>query len=379
MEYSPGLEGIVAAETAISNVEGDIGRLSYRGYVIEELVNLPYLSVMWLVLFGELPTDEEQADLDAFIKAHSKLKDSELLLLRQLPAGLHPMRMLQGMIPLLDIDEGFIFENLDAEASKGLQILARVPSLIASFHHIQSGSPIPEGDNSRSYLGNFLSVFAGREVSAEHESILKVVQILQMEHSLNVGTFTSRVVSSSLAPVDSAFSAAIGALFGVLHGGADEAALNVAKSVGSPENAEEFIDDLLEQKGKLMGMGHREYKKIDPRSVILKPMAEELCRGSEHENVFLTLVALETVFNDRMKRKGKDIWANLEFYKGAVYEAIGIPSNYFTSVFAMSRMVGWLAHFIESRLDNKLIRPKASYIGEGCRDIRTRLRKDRFI
>lgn len=379
MEYSPGLEGIVAAETAISNVEGDIGRLSYRGYVIEELVNLPYLSVMWLVLFGELPTDEEQADLDAFIKAHSKLKDSELLLLRQLPAGLHPMRMLQGMIPLLDIGEGFIFENLDAEASKGLQILARVPSLIASFHHIQSGSPIPEGDNSRSYLGNFLSVFAGREVSAEHESILKVVQILQMEHSLNVGTFTSRVVSSSLAPVDSAFSAAIGALFGVLHGGADEAALNVAKSVGSPENAEQFIDDLLEQKGKLMGMGHREYKKIDPRSVILKPMAEELCRGSEHENVFLTLVALETVFNDRMKRKGKDIWANLEFYKGAVYEAIGIPSNYFTSVFAMSRMAGWLAHFIESRLDNKLIRPKASYIGEGCRDIQIRLRKDRFI
>jgi citrate synthase len=363
LNYSPGLEGIIAGETAISNVEGDIGRLSYRGYAIEELVKLPYHCVMWLVLFGEFPSGEEQADLDAFLKAHGKLSENELQLLRQMPQDLHPMRMLQGVIPLLDIDQGFLFEDMGAEASHGLQILARMPMLIASFHHIQSGTAIPEADNSKTYLGNFLSVFTGQEVSSEHEAILAVVQILQMEHSFNVGTFTSRVVSSTLAPVDSAFSAAIGALFGVLHGGADEAALNDAKSVGCPDAAADFIDQLLERKGKLMGMGHREYRTVDPRSVILKPMAEALCLGTEHENVFRTLVALETEFNKQMKLKGKDIWANLEFYKGAVYEAIGIPSNYFTSVFAMSRMVGWLAHFIESRRDNKLVRPKAFYVG----------------
>ncbi len=364
MDYSPGLEGVIAGETAISNVEGEIGRLSYRGYAIEELVKLPYLCVMWLVIFGDLPSEQEQADLDAFLKAHGKLSDNECLLLRQMPEDLHPMRMLQGIIPLLDIDQGFLFDGLDAQASHGLQILARMPMLIASFYRIQSGAAIPEADNSKSYLENFLSVFTGREVTAEHETILTLVQILQMEHSFNVGTFTSRVVSSTLAPVDAAFSAAVGALFGVLHGGADEAALNDAKRVGSPEEAGRFIDELLSRKGKLMGMGHREYRKVDPRSVILKPMAAALCQGTEHENVFRTLVALEIAFNDRMKLKGKDIWANLEFYKGAVYEPIGIPCNYFTSVFAMSRMIGWLAHFIESRRDNKLVRPKASYIGQ---------------
>jgi citrate synthase len=324
---------------------------------------------MWLVLFGEFPSDEEQADLGAFLKAHGKLTENESLLLRQMPEGLHPMRMLQGIIPLLDIDRGFLFEGLDAEASHGLQILARMPMLIASFYHIRTGAAVPAADNSKNYLGNFLSVFTGQEVSSEHEAILTVVQILQMEHSFNVGTFTNRVVSSSLAPVDSAFSAAVGALFGVLHGGADEAALNDAKRVGCPEAAARFIDQLLERKGKLMGMGHREYRTVDPRSVILKPMAEALCQGTEHENVFRTLVALETAFNKQMKLKGKDIWANLEFYKGAVYEAIGIPSNYFTSVFAMSRMIGWLAHFIESRRDNKLVRPKASYVGLSCRSL----------
>ena len=186
------------------------------------------------------------------------------------------------------------------------------------------------------YLGNFLSVFTGANVTAEHEHILTVVQILQMEHSFNAGTFASRVVSSTLAPIDSVFSAAVGALFGSLHGGADEAALNDAKRVGAPENAEKFIDQLLADKGKLMGMGHREYRKIDPRAVILKPLAESLCMGTEDELSYTTLLALETVFNQRMQMKGKEVWANLEFYKGAVYEAMGIPANYFTAMFAMS-------------------------------------------
>ncbi len=370
MKYSPGLEGIVAGETAISNVEGDVGRLTYRGYAIEELVNQPYLGVMWLVLFGELPSGEQLADLESFLKAHGRLKAEELTLLEHMPDGLHPMRMLQGIIPLLSIDRSFLFEELDEEESCGLQVIARVPALISTFRHLQEGTKIPECDYSKSYLGNFLSVFTGsKELNCEHESILSIVQILQMEHSLNVGTFTSRVVSSTLAPVDSAFSSAVGALYGILHGGADEAALNDAKKVGSPGNAEQFIDELLKNKRKLMGMGHREYRKIDPRSVILKPLAEKLCLGTEYENNFRTLEALETVFNQRMNKKGKEVWANLEFYKGAVYEAIGIPSHYFTSIFAMSRMVGWLAHFIESRVDNKIIRPKANYIGSEHRVI----------
>lgn len=368
MTYSKGLEGVIADETAISNVEGDIGRLSYRGYAIEELVQQEYAAVMHLVLCGELPTATQQADLEAFLHEHGTLRPSELATLKTLSPLLHPMRMLQAMLPLLDVDKELTFGALDEEATTGLQIIARLPVLIATFHGLTgSGKVSAPGDSP--YLDNFLQMFTGDVPPARHVEILKVVQILQMEHSFNAGTFTSRVVASTLAPVDSVFSSAVGALFGILHGGADEAALNDAKRVGSPNAAPAFIDDLLARKGKLMGMGHREYRKVDPRSVILKPMAEELCRGTEYQVLFDTLVALETAFNARMQERGKEVWANLEFYKGAVYEAIGIPSNYFTSVFAMSRAVGWLGHFIESRQQNRIIRPKAAYIGPDHRQI----------
>lgn len=175
------------------------------------------------------------------------------------------------------------------------------------------------------------------------------------------------MVGSTLAPVDAVFSAAIGALFGILHGGADQAALKDAKLVGSPENAEHYTDQLFADKALLMGMGHREYRTVDPRASILKPIAKALCLDSDYENEYLTLAALEAAFNSRMKAKGKEVWANVKFFKGAVYEAIGIPEDYFTALFAMSRCVGWLAHFVECRSDSKIIRPKAQYIGAAPR------------
>ena len=369
MEYSKGLEGVIAGETAISDVEGDIGRLSYRGYAIEELVRQDYVTVLWLVLFGELPTEAERADLGAFLARHGAIDDYEIGLLRALPKSLHPMRMLQGMIPLLALDRPPAIGEMDEEATPGLEIIAKLPTLIATFRQLSEGRAAPVFDENAGYLANFLTMFTGKAPTDEHLDILKVVQILQMEHSYNAGTFTSLVVASTLAPVDSVFSAATGALFGILHGGADEAALNDAKTVGSPNAAPAFIADLLARKGKLMGMGHREYRKVDPRAVILKPMAERLCKGTEYQIDFDTLNALEVFFNKHMQEKGKEVWANLEFYKGAVYEAIGIPPHFFTSVFAMSRAVGWLAHFMESRKDNRIIRPKAAYVGATARRI----------
>lgn len=364
MNYSKGLEGVVAGETAISNVEGDIGRLSYRGYAIEDLVGLDYASVMWLVLFGELPADSEREALETFLAEHGDLSQAEVEVLARLPHDLHPMRVLQAMVPLLDVDRDITFGAMNEEGAPGLQIVARMPSLIATFRQLAIGNEEPAFDEVAPYLENFLMMFTGEKPSRDHVEILKVVQVLQMEHSFNAGTFTGRVVASTLAPVDAVISAAIGALFGILHGGADEAALNDAKRVGSPEAAQAWVKDLLARKGRLMGMGHREYRKVDPRAVILKPMAARLCENTRFQNLFDTLAALEIAFNGEMQAKGKEVWANLEFYKGAVYEPIGIPSNYFTAVFAMSRCVGWLAHFIESRADNKIIRPKAAYVGQ---------------
>ena len=367
MTFSKGLDGVVVDATAISNVEGDIGRLTYRGYAIEELVEQDYISVAWLVLFGEFPSTPQRNELNDFLLTHAHLTHRELKILTTLGRELHSMQMLQAMIPLLE--PGVVqFAGLDAEAARGLAIIARIPEIIAAWYCLQNDRKFVP-DESPDYLQRFLSMFTGERPGAEALHILKVVQILQMEHSFNAGTFATMCVSSTLAPVESVLSAGVGALAGKLHGGADEAALEDARRVGSPESAAGFIRQLLAEKGKLMGMGHREYRVVDPRAVILKPLAERASRDTEQEVLFKTLEAMEASFNAAMKEKGKEVWANLEFYKGPAYEVVGIPSDYFTAVFAMSRAIGWLAHFIETRADNRIFRPRAEYTGPAYRTL----------
>lgn len=371
VEFSKGLEGVVVDQTSISNVEGDIGRLSYRGYPIEQLVTLSFARVVWLVLFGELATTAQEDKLDNFLQINGAVGTNELDTLTSLPRSLHSMRMLQAMIPILDTTpigpQELPFTN--PEGYRGLAVVAKIPTLLAAFHRLQQNDVIPPYNGGKKYLDNFLYMFHSQDISAEHVRCLEMLQILQLEHSFNAGTFTCRVTASTLAPVESALSSAVGALYGKLHGGADEAALNEAIKVGSPENARAYVLDLLANKGRLMGMGHREYKKLDPRAAILKPMAEKLCKGTEFENVFLTLKEIEKEFNAEMQKKGKEVWANLEFYKGPVNLAIGIPASYFTAGFAMARSVGWLAHFLESREDNKIMRPSALYTGPAIRSL----------
>lgn len=358
MTYAKGLEGVIAGETSISHVEGDIGRLSYRGVDIRALVERNYEDVAALVLLGD--SDEAAVLREAF--RDGALSQRERQCLAAVGTTKHPMRMLQAMVPLLDEPAG-ADDGLEGQTAYGMTIIAKLPTLIATYRAQQLKKPDPEFHQEADFLENYLTMFTGEIPSAEALDVFRTVQILQLEHSYNAGTFTALVAASTLAPVDSVISAAIGALFGSLHGGADEAALNDAKSVGAPEHAAAFVDQLLVNKGKLMGMGHREYRLVDPRAAILKPLAAKICEGTEHDVTFQTLVALEHVFNDRMQAKGKAVWANLEFYKGPVYEALGIPSHFFTATFALSRSVGWLAHFIESRKDNRIIRPKAAYIG----------------
>ena len=381
MTYRKGLEGIIVGETAISLVEGNIGRLSYRGYSIETLVDQSYSAVMWLVLFGEWPTNEEMDRLDEYLSTHAPLSPREMRLLQSINPALHPMKMLQGMVPLLDIDADSHFFVTRAETTNdtrghatietrhGLQILAKMPTLIASFHRLRHNHPLVAVGTEGSYLGRFLSQLTGRPINPAHEHLLTVVQILQMEHSFNAGTFAARVAASTLASADAVFGAAIGTLSGVLHGGADEAALRYARSVGRPEAVPAALDKLLADGGKLMGMGHREYRTVDPRATILKPIAAALCCGTDSDTTYQTLAALEADFGDRMTLKGKLVKANLEFYKGVVYEALGISVENFTAVFALTRGVGWLAHLIESRKDNRIIRPSAIYVGSSARQL----------
>jgi citrate synthase len=360
--YSSDLAGVVVGETAISDVQGEAGLLSYRGIPIDELVDVPFLHVVWLVIFGDWPTEQERARLISFMTQHARLSFEETDLLQHISRDLHPMLMLQGLLPLLPLPaEEQMGVGLDAE--QGLFLAAKIPALI-SAHYRLGHSKVPLAPRpGKLFHENFLYMFSGTAPAPEQVRMLNAAQILQLEHSFNAGTFAGRVCASTLAPIQSSISASIGTLFGKLHGGADQAALEMAVAIGSPDRAQAYVEEKLANKEKIMGMGHREYRTVDPRATILKPMAVDVCQDDESKNLLATLVAVEEACHDAFKANGKEIWANVDFYKGAVFNSLGIPSEYFTSMFAMARVYGYIAHFIEFRQDNCLIRPRAQYSG----------------
>ncbi len=360
--FSSDLAGVVVGETAISDVQGDNGLLSYRGVDINDLVGVPYLHVVWLVLFGNWPDEQETRRLKSFMCLHASLSHEEQDLLERVGRNLHPMLMLQGMIPLLKMPEGeTLGKGTDAE--HGLFIAAKISALIAAHYRLSQSKVILRPTPGKLRHENFLTMFHGSVPTREQVRMLDAAQILQMEHSFNAGTFAGRVCASTLAPLQSSLSASIGTLFGKLHGGADQAALEMAMEIGSPEKTADYVAECLADGVKIMGMGHREYRTVDPRAKILKPMAVELCDDADSKNLLATLVAVEEACQQEFGAKGKEIWANVEFYKGAVFHSLGIPTHYFTAMFAMARVYGYIAHFLEFRPNNKLIRPRAAYTG----------------
>lgn len=353
-EIRRGLEGVVVDTTAISEVDGESGVLSYRGISIDELIDQPFGTVAALVVDGAFSSriSEEAAGAAA-------LSDREHALVRSLPADTHPMHVLQGITPLLDRTTLF---GDRGEAAQGFAVAAKLPALVATHLKGDAVQPAVTGDPAL----RFLELIGTPDTDIARRAYT-VTQILQLEHSFNASTFVARACASTLAPVENALSAAFGTLHGVLHGGADQAALETADQVGSPEKAAAFVDECLKSRTKVMGMGHREYKVLDPRARHLKALAADLCAGTPHERTYRTLVAIEARFIERMAADGKALYANLEFYKGVIYRTLGIPAAFFTANFALSRVYGYLAHFMESREDNRLVRPKALYVGNPVR------------
>jgi citrate synthase len=364
-----GLEGVVVGETAISNVLGEEGILSYRDRDITELVEEPFLHVAWLLLFGERPSLEQTAQLAGFLAAHRDLTRHETALLEALPRATHPMLMLQSLVPVLDLSRHADIELPIAtdDAVSGLIIAAKIPTLIASWYHCQRGEPWPLPASSPEPQRAFLEALRGIAPSEAEVAALDRTQILQMEHSYNAGTFAGRVTLSTQAPIQSSISASIGTLFGALHGGADQAALEFAERVGSADAAPAAVRTLLESGGRVMGMGHREYQTVDPRATLLKPMARALCRTRpDSARLLETLEAIEAACiaqREAASPGAKPLRANVEFYKGAVFHALGIPSHFFTAMFAMARVYGYIAHALEFRPHSRLIRPRALYRG----------------
>ena len=367
-EVHKGLEGVVVDTTSTSLVDGTAGALYYRGYPIETLVNYRFAEVMHLIVFGELPSARRLAEVEDYLW-HAGHLPAELAATLHLMArnGAHPMATLQAITPLLAQEPPLQrLGRTDAE-EEGLVIAARLPAAIALIHSALEDHAAYPYPASRRYGERYLQLLTGHAPSAEAVDAFETLQILQLDHGFNASTFTARVVTSTLAPPASALSAAMGALYGPLHGAADQGALEMAIEVGEPQHAKAFVAGCLASGRKVLGMGHREYRVVDPRAKVLKTLAERSAVEFPHRRLLNTLSAVEAAFVDQTSSKKRPLRANMEFYKGVLCLSLGIAKEYFTATFAASRAFGWLAHIVEQLADNRIIRPAALYVGPGPR------------
>lgn len=364
VDIKKGLEGVVVDSTSISLVDGEAGRLYYRGHPIEKLVKSPFAAVAHLVVFGELPDAARLAEFEDFLWEAGRLPASLTAVLQDLSGlGGHPMAVLQSLVPLLASEPPSRTLGRNDAEQEALVVAARLPTAHAYLLAMRAGRNVPTYPETRRYGERFLTLVHGRAPTPKAIDIFEQTQILQIDHSFNASTFTARVVTSTLAPPASALSAAMGSLYGPLHGAADQGALEMAEEVGQPGKAADFVAHCLANGKLVMGMGHREYRVVDPRSKIVKVLAEEIASTAHEKNLIETLKAVDAAFVAQTAQKKRSLRANLEFYKGVVYLALGLPKDFFTATFAIARVFGWSAHIVEQRKDNRIVRPSANYIG----------------
>ncbi len=364
-----GLEGVVAATTELCNLDGAQGRLAYRGYDIEDLArHASFEEVVWLLWHGDLP---RAADLEGFRKELADarpLAPLALKALRLVPRETHPMRVLQAAIALLGgLDPDAEDNSAGANRQKAVRLVAQMATLTAGFHRVRQGKrPVPPRAEL-SHAANFLYMVAGRKPKPVNVRAFDAALVLYAEHELNASTFTTRVIASTLADMHSAVSGGIGALKGPLHGGAGEAVMRTLMEIGGPDpdRVEAFTRQALAEKRRLMGFGHRVYKAGDPRARILRALAEKACRQSGEGVWFQTAVRLHEVVN-----REKGLIPNVDFYSAPLFYALGLPVDLFVPVIAVSRVAGWTAHVLEQHADNRLIRPRAEYVGPPHRPFR---------
>lgn len=358
--HPQGLEGIVACDSAICAVDGTRGVLSYFGYDIHDLADHgTFEEVIALLWDGALPTQERLDALNRELIAERPLPAPVLDLLRAFPQGTHPMSALRTAVSALGMyDAEADAQEMEANRRKAARLMAKIPTIIAAYARIRDGKdPVPPTEEiSTAY--NFLAMLHGDPPTETAVKALDIAFILHAEHELNASTFAARVVAATLADFYGATTAAVASLAGPLHGGANEEVVRMLDAVGTPEKAVAFVHAQLAAKRKISGFGHRVYKAEDPRATHLREMARQICDESGHETMFRTLRAME----DTMLAE-KSIHSNVDFYSGTVYRALGIPDDLFTPVFAISRMSGWAAHILEQYAHNRIIRPRAEYIG----------------
>jgi citrate synthase len=381
-----GLRGIEVADTKISNIDGEKGKLIYRGYDILELTeNSTFEETAYLLLYDSLPT---KSQLDEF--------NLKLVEARYIPKQMQknmgnwrkdadPMDMLQAFVSALAGYYDEEFSNKDASYDKAINLIAKVPTIVASWQRIRNGLEVMDPDSSLSHAANFLYMMTGEKPDPEVEKIFDTCLILHADHTFNASTFTARQVASTRAHMYSASSAAIGALSGELHGGANTEVMKMLLEIGEIDKVQPWIKEKMSAGDRIMGMGHAVYKTYDPRAVVLKELSRKLA-GKINEPWFDMTEKIETSTISEMKlQKDKDIYPNVDLYSASIYYMLKIPMDLNTPIFAISRVVGWAAHIIEEKFAEAapkpaLYRPKATYVGkycgpEGCKYETLNLRK----
>jgi citrate synthase len=359
-----GLDNVYVSESQICFIDGEASRLFYRGYSIEDLAeHSTFEETAYLLLHGMLPSKNQLQEFISKLEGYRALSPEILQKIRSIPSSSDPMDVLRTTISSLALyDPEPLTDDLQGKIERGLQILAKTPTIIAAYDRVWKGkTPVPP-QSGLSHAADFLNMLTGSVPDSYDAHVMDVSLILHAEHEMNASTFSCTVTASTLADMYSIMTSGVGTLIGPLHGGANEEALRTVLEVGDPSRAEAYVAEALAEKKKIMGFGHRVYKNYDPRYVILKKVSAELAHRKHADKLFETAEAIETSALRHLA--GSQIFPNVDSYSGVAFHLLGIETDLFTPIFAMSRIAGWTAHAIEYLQSNRLIRPKALYVGQ---------------
>jgi citrate synthase len=369
-----GLRGVKVADTRISDVNGEKGFLIYRGFNICDLVaRSTFEEVSFLLLNDRLPTREELKGFQKTLVSEREVPEAVLDLMKKLPPSAHPMDVLQASIPILaSYDPQLHDETREANLKKALRLIAKLPTIVAAWDRIRKGLEPAHPHPDLTHAGNFLYMLSGLLPDPETARDFDICLILHAEHSFNASTFAGREVASTHAHMYASIVAAVGALSGELHGGANSEVMRMLFEIGEVNRVKSWVSKKLKGGGKIMGMGHAVYHTEDPRATILRGICVRLADRTGDRRWYELTEAIEAATKEEFRKmKGKEIYANVDFYSASVYHMMGIQSDLFTPVFAISRISGWAAHIIEEKLAEaqpkpELYRPDSDYVGNYC-------------
>ncbi len=366
LEIRPGLADVPVAESAISFIDGKRARLEYRGVAVETLAREScFEETAWLLLKGDLPTQRQLADFEDQLRHHRRIKYKLKDLIKCLPETGHPMDALQAAVAAM----GMFYPSRDVTNAQSnwdsvVRLITKLPTVVAAFHRYRHGDEAIDPRDDLDHASNFYYMLFEKTPTPAVRKIIDACLILHAEHTMNASTFSGRVTGSTLANPYTVVSSAIGTLTGPLHGGANEEVLQMLDEIGTLENVRPWLENAVATKKKVMGFGHRVYKVKDPRATVLQELAEHVFAETSRPPQYEMAVELERLAAGQPTLGGKNVYPNVDYYSGIVYQSLGIPRDLFTPIFAIARVAGWLSHWLEQLQNNRIFRPEQVYVGK---------------